>query len=102
MPKKRVVTATKTMRFETFYGTAHTKERQQHAEEREAKRWLNTRLDNARDHTVKYDPVVAEYVSDILRAIKGKDLMAMKPGGVTVWDYTYSGMHIYCGVERLP
>lgn len=100
--KQRVVTAQKQMRFETFYGTRNTTERQQHAEEREAKRWLNTRLDQARSHVVKYDQSDADRIADIQRTIKGRDMNAMKPEAGSSWDFTYSGIHVVCGVTRLP
>lgn len=100
--KQRVVTATKPMRFETFYGTRNTIEREQHHEEREAKRWLKTRLDRAAAHTSVYDAATATKIADILMTIRGRDMMAMKPDTEASWEYTYSGMHITCGVRRLP
>lgn len=99
--KQRVVTASKTMRFETFYGTRNTTERQQHAEEREAKRWLKTRLDKAQAYTRTHDPFESNRIAEILSTIRGKDLMAMKSSATVEWDYTYSGMHVYCGVTRI-
>ena len=100
--KQRVVTSTKPMRFSTYYGTTHTNERQQHAEEREAKRWLSTRLEQAHTPVVKYDAVEAEHIADLLRTIKGRDMMSMKPDTTSQWEFTYSGIHVLCGVTRLP
>lgn len=99
--KKRVVTAEKTMRFETSYGTRSTVEKQLHAEEREAKRWLMTRLDTALAHVRRHDVAEATRISDIQRTIKGRDMMAMKVGTTDGWDFTYSGIHVFCTVRRL-
>lgn len=100
--KKRVVTSTKPMRFMTSYGTKATVETEKHAEEREAKRWLNTRLDAAHAHVVKYDAGETAKIADIQRTIKGRDMNAMKPDTSCSWDFSYSGIHVTCGVTRLP
>ena len=100
--KQRVVTAQKPMKFLTTYGTKATVETEKHAEEREAKRWLNTRLEQAHSHVVKYDAVEADHIADLQRTIKGRDMMAMKPDTSSSWEFTYSGIHVTCGVTRLP
>lgn len=99
--KQREVTATKVMRFETFYGTRNTVEREKHHEEREAKRWLETRLDKAYDHVVKYDRAEANRIAGLLADIKGTKMMTWNLGATTEWEYTYSGIHVTCGVTRL-
>ena len=103
MPKRRVVTSTKPMRFVTTYGGEHTVDRQQHAEEREAKRWLTTRLDNAAKLAAKYEPGVAyDQITDIKANLKGRDLMALKPEHIIAWQYTYDGVPVSLAVKRLP
>lgn len=101
MPKKRVVTTFKPMRFETVYGTTSTRERQQHAEEREAKRWFQTRLDNAHKMAVKYEPVAAERIADIAAQIKGKDMMIMKKDTTLTWSFGYDTINVVLTVEKI-
>jgi hypothetical protein len=102
MPKKRVVTSTKPMRFVTTYGTERSKARQEHAEEREAKRWLQTRLNNARILAEKYQLDAVAGITDVAASVKGRDLMAMKPDTVCVWTYEYDNMIVSLAVKRLP
>lgn len=90
------------MRFVTSYGTGSSVEKQQHAEEREAKRWLQTRLDNAYKIAVKYEPQAAEDISVIAAGVKGHDMMAMKPETRMAWTYRYDFVLALLTVERMP
>lgn len=101
MAKRRVVTATKLQRFSTFYGTTGSTERQSHAEEREAKRWLQTRLDKAYEHTLKYGTDESATIAGIRAEVRDRKLMMMKPDTTSQWEYTYSGIHVICGVTRI-
>lgn len=102
MPKKRVVTNFKPMRFETTYGTSHATERQQHAEEREAKRWLETRFTNARKLAEKYELGAVDKIGDCAVSVKVRDLMAMKTGTTMELQYSYDGIVVRATIERLP
>jgi hypothetical protein len=102
MPKKRVVTATKTMRFLTTFGTEHSQESQLHAEEREAKRWLQTRFDNYAALAQKYEPGEYDRIVDVTSTMKGTDLMLMKPETIRTWDFTYARIPVVAAIRRLP
>lgn len=101
MAKKRVVTATKTMRFRTSHGSETDQEHQVHAEEREAKRWLQTRLAKYEALARKYEPGDVDSIVLAQSAIKHYDMMKMAPETTMGWNARYGDKVLFFAVRRI-
>lgn len=101
MPKKRVVTATKPMRFRTTFGTEGSQDRQDHAEEREAKRWLQTRLNNYEALARKYQPHEVDDIVLVSTEIRHTDMMKMGSETIRMWHFRYDGQPLVLAVKRM-
>lgn len=101
MAKKRVVTAQKTMRFKTTFGTETSRDVQQHAEEREAKRWFQTRLDKYAVLAAKYDRQRYDEILSVMSGIRTFDMMKMTVDHVYTWQFAFDGQPLVLAVKRL-
>lgn len=101
--KPRPRTADKVMKFITYGGTPNQQDDQKHAEEREAKRWLLTRIGNHRKIAVKYNRSLDDQLAGVHEAVSSVNLMLLGLGAEREWSArdADTGVTFVYRVERI-
>ena len=101
--KPRTRTAEKVMKFVTYGGTPREQDEQKHAEEREAKRWLMTRIRNHREFAVKFNKGLDDQLAVVQESVSSINLMLLGLGAEREWSARDepSGVTFVYRVERI-